>query len=240
MIKINIIGTGNVATHLSKAFHNKALVYDVNPHSFNGFNPDADFSIISVSDNAIKEVVSKMPESNSIIAHTSGTTPVDILKFKGNSYGVFYPLQTFSKSRKLNYKEIPFFIEACDKDTEDRLCELARLISDNVSVADSEKRKALHVASVFACNFTNHMWVIAEQILKNNGLDFNDIRPLLMETLDKTNYLSPSEAQTGPAVRKDTNTLVAHLDFLADNIEWSELYRMISSCIISNSNSKKL
>lgn len=235
MATINLIGSGNVATHLERAFKDKAEIFVVNPHTFEGFNTNADFSIIAVSDNAIREVAAKIPDSESIIAHTSGSTPADILSFKGNKYGVFYPLQTFSKARDLNYKEIPFFIEACDDDTESRLLKLASLVSDNVSIADSEKRKALHVASVFACNFANHLWNIADQILKNNGLHFNMIQPLLKETLNKTKDLTPAQAQTGPAIRKDTNTMASHLDFLSDNIEWSELYRMISSCIISNS-----
>lgn len=238
MVTINLIGSGNVATHLARAFKNKADIFAVNPHTFEGFCPDADFAIIAVTDNAIREVAAKMPASESIVAHTSGSTPASILSFRGNKYGVFYPLQTFSKARELNYKEIPFFIEACDKDTESKLMRLASIVSENVSVADSEKRKALHVASVFACNFANYLWNVADNILKENGLDFNMIRPLLKETLEKTNYLPPALAQTGPAIRKDTGTMASHLDFLSGNIEWSELYRMISSCIISNSKSK--
>lgn len=239
MKTVNIIGLGNVGTHLAKALEHRAVVYAVNSRDFSGFRSDADFSIIAVSDNAIRKVLGNMPSSSSIIAHTSGTTSMDVLIRKRNRYGVFYPLQTFSKARELNYSEIPFFIEADSRETEIELCDLANLISDKVTIADSTKRRALHVASVFACNFANHLWAISDKILRKNGLDFATLRPLLKETLEKTTYMSPREAQTGPAIRKDTNTIALHLDFLSSDIEASEIYRMISSSIISDARSEK-
>lgn len=233
-MKINIIGRGNVATHLQKAFADKATVNLVNPHTFDTFDPDAEVSLISVSDNAIADVAAAIPLTTGIIAHTSGSTPIDVLKSRSEKTGVFYPLQTFTKDSTLQYSTIPFFIEGSDTDTERRLIELAAMISNNVSTADSEKRKALHVASVFACNFANHMWTIAEKILKKNGMSYDVILPLLSETLRKTKILSPFDAQTGPAVRQDSNTLDAHIKFLETDKELCNLYSLLSSSIISS------
>lgn len=239
MYKINIIGTGNVAWHLSKAFIGKADASMVDPHTFDGFTQDADFNLISVSDNAIAKVAAAMPPTGGIIAHTSGTTPADILSFKNGRTGVFYPLQTFTKGRGLDYQEIPFFIEGSDPETETMLSDLASLISPHVSQTDSDKRKALHVASVFACNFANHMWAIADMILRQNDLSFDMIRPLLTETLHKTQSMSPFDSQTGPAVRQDSVTVDSHIEFLENNpgidkdLDLSRIYSLISSSIIS-------
>ncbi|MDE6340196.1 MAG: DUF2520 domain-containing protein [Muribaculaceae bacterium] len=235
--KINIIGRGNVATHLQRAFEAVEGVESViiNPHTLSGLNPNADFTIISVSDNAISEVASKLPPLESIIAHTSGSTSIDALCSRKESTGVFYPLQTFSKNKDLEYSEIPFFIEGSSAEVTEKLSDLARTISKNIYVADSKKRRALHVASVYACNFVNHLWYIAEKILNDNGMSFDVIRPLLKETLDKTENLSPYSGQTGPAVRKDTKTLDSHLDFLnesGENKDIIEIYNLLTSSII--------
>ncbi len=232
-MKINIIGRGNVATHLHKAFMGKADVAIVNPHTFEGFNNDADITLISVSDNAISSVAKSMPATKGIIAHTSGSAPLNILSFRNEKTGVFYPLQTFTKGADLDYSEIPFFIEAADKDTEKQLTCLASLISSNIHIADSGKRKVLHVASVFACNFTNHLWNISDRLLTENGMCFDMIRPLLKETLKKTERLSPFESQTGPAVRQDSKTIDSHLSFLNSDKELANIYKTLSSSIIS-------
>lgn len=235
MVKINIIGTGNVATHLLKAFAGKAETVSVNPRSLEGFDSSADFSIIAVSDNAIREVAEAIPSTDGIIAHTSGTTPADILAFKGIRTGVFYPLQTFSKNSELDYSHIPFFVESKDPSTQDSLAGLASMISDSVTIADSHKRKALHVASVFACNFANHMWTIADKILRDNGMNFEVLQPLLSETLRKTQSIPPAAAQTGPAARNDSKTIDSHLEFLGKDEDLAKLYSMITSSIMNSS-----
>ncbi len=237
-MKINIIGSGNVASHLIKAFQDKAEIRHVNPHTLCGFDIDADVSIIAVTDNAIRQVAESLPEVAGIIVHTSGSTPIDALECRKERIGVFYPLQTFTKDVELDYSEIPFLIEAKDHDTELRLLKLAATISDNVRVADSEKRKTLHVASVFACNFVNHLWAISEKLLNENGMEFNIIRPLLKETLRKTEHMSPFDAQTGPAIRRDSKTIDTHLSLLETDRELMNIYQTLTSSIISSHHNK--
>lgn len=234
--KINIIGRGNVATHLWKAFQAVPDVYAViiNPHTLEGLDKDADVTIISVSDNAINDVLSKLPPTSSIIAHTSGSTPIGILSGRQESTGVFYPFQTFSKDKELDYDTIPFFIEASDPQAEETLLNLASRISKKIYRADSKKRKAMHVAGVFACNFANHLWSIADDILRANGMNFEVLRPLLQETLRKTETMSPFDGQTGPAVRSDSKTINSHLEFLDEqNSEQDvkEIYKLLSASI---------
>ena len=167
---INIIGRGNVATHLANAFEGKAEINMVNPHSLAELNTDADLTIISVTDTAIAKVLDKLPKINGIVAHTSGSTSIDVFKsFRQDRFGVFYPLQTFSKSKKLKYEDIPFYIEASDKITADTLFNYALLISDNVRFADSSQREKLNIAAVLSCNFVNHLWALSEKYLKEAG-----------------------------------------------------------------------
>lgn len=233
-MKINIIGNGNVATHLGKALWGKADVNNVNSRTLENLNVDADISIISVSDNAIEEVADRIPPMPGIVAHTSGSVPMDILKGKHERCGVFYPLQTFSKDVELDYAKIPFFIEASDSLSEKKLLELAESISCNVRLANSEERKALHIASVFACNFTNHLWHISDTLLKENGFTFGMILPLLEETLRKVSAVSPFEAQTGPARRNDTKVTEAHSRLLSAHPQYQEIYNLLTTSI-SNS-----
>ena len=230
-MKINIIGRGNVASHLCNALRDKADVIPVNSRTLEGFDESADVSLIAVSDNAIREVAGRLPALKGILAHTSGSVPIDILKDSHTNIGVFYPLQTFSKDVPLDYSKIPFFIEGIDKNSETILVSLARNISENVTIADSEKRKALHVASVFACNFANHLWHISDTLLKENGLTFSTILPLLEETLRKVSNVSPHDAQTGPARRHDTKVVDSHLQLLANHPDYQTIYNLLSSSI---------
>lgn len=234
VLKIDIIGGGNVACHLAKAFPPAlANCRLISSRTLDGIRPDADISLICVSDNAIESVASRLPRTSSVVAHTSGSTPIEALSPFFKRYGVFYPMQTFSKEVSLQYDHIPFFIEATDEKDEKLLAYAAGLISDNVSFADSSQRKALHVAAVFACNFTNHLWSISEEILSSHGLDFEKMRPLLEETLRKTKSLPPSKCQTGPAARNDTQTMSAHMQFLAFSEHFRKLYAILSDSIIN-------
>lgn len=194
---------------------------------------DADFYLISVSDNAISEILSSTKHVTSgIWAHTSGSVPMDVFKGEKNEYGVFYPLQTFSKNKKVDFAEIPFLIEGNNEKVSDFLMKLASKVSDKIYLVDSDGRKKVHIAAVFACNFTNYLWNEADMILKESSLDLSLLKPLLKETLDKINVMSPLDAQTGPARRGDTETINEHLSLL--DAERAYIYKMLSDGIRKN------
>lgn len=231
MYKINILGTGNVGTALSEAFKDNANVKLISSRSPELIDTTADFTIIAVSDNAIEEVAYKLPKSSSIVCHTSGSIPLSVLQGLNNATGVFYPLQTFTKGIKLDYSLIPFFIEASESETIEQLQKLASLISHNIYISDSEKRKNLHLASVFACNFTNALAYIADQCLDSTGYDFSVLQPLLEQTVAKLCLLTPEEAQTGPAIRNDTKVIDAHLKMLDSMPLYQQIYKLLTQSI---------
>lgn len=225
---IAIVGRGNVATHLFKALEGKADIHMVNPHTLEGMPEHVDIAIISVKDDVVAEMAERIKGRAGIVAHTSGSCPLDCLKGSAPSTGVFYPMQTFTKGVDLDYSEIPFFIEGSDEKTEKKLMDLARLISGNVRKADSIGRRQLHLAAVFACNFTNRMMGIADEILKEHGMDYTVMLPLLKQTMEKLSSIPPGEAQTGPAVRGDMGVMQAHLKMLEDKPELRDIYKLIS------------
>ncbi|MFH1005760.1 MAG: DUF2520 domain-containing protein [Bacteroidota bacterium] len=227
--KIVIIGAGNVATHLGKELKIKFS------KNINFVDRTADIFIIAVKDDAIDEVAKKINIKNKIIVHTSGSVDMNILRKYSENYGVLYPLQTISKERKLNFEKVPICIEANNKQTEKILFSIGKSISKNVYCINSEKRKILHLAAVFACNFTNHMYFIAEQILKKEKLSFDILKPLIEETAKKILNMSPADAQTGPAKRNDKKILQHHFRILSKNKYYREIYRIISNNIIRNS-----
>ena len=229
--KIAIIGQGNVGSHLFNALKDKAIVETVNPRTLENLPSDADLILICVSDNAIEEVVSRLPESNAVIAHTSGSIGMNVLKEQGGKYGVMYPLQTFTKGVDLNYKEIPVFLEGSNLETLEILKETAALFTEDIRYADSEQRRQLHLASVFTCNFVNALAAIGEDLLKKSGIDFSAVRPLMKQTVNKLDLLTPQEAQTGPARRKDTKVLETHLSMLSSKPEYQLIYRLLTETI---------
>ena len=234
-LKINIIGRGNVGSHLFKAFGEHAKVISVDPHTLDNLWAESDFTIIAVADNAILNIIEKIKDFQGIVAHTSGSTGVDIF-LKANRqkrFGVLYPLQTFSKNTFLDYSEIPFLIEASDPKTEENLRNLASLISENVRHAGSNLRASLHIAAVLACNFTNHLWSLSEAFLKSKNIEFSILLPLIKETVSKLSRLRPSEAQTGPAVRKDYEIIDLHKKELENYPEICEIYTLLSNSILS-------
>ncbi len=240
-MKIAIIGRGNVATHLAKALTGKVDVTMVNPRTLADLPTDADIILISVSDDAIRDVALKIEaisDSSPIIAHTSGSVGLEVLDGCADYKGVFYPLQTFSKNVPLNYEEIPFFIEGSSPAVCTQLADLARLISDHVYEADSEKRRRLHIAAVFACNFSNHLVNIADGLLKEQNMDYRVLLPLLKETVRKLENVSPADAQTGPAVRGDRNVIDKHLAALSATPNLQHLYASLSESI-SNSKTER-
>lgn len=166
-----------------------------------------------------------------MFVHTAGSVSIDIWKGLTDRYGVLYPMQTFSKQRKINFENVHFFIEANNNEDTKLLIETASLISSHVFEASSEQRKYLHISAVFACNFTNHMYSICEHLLSSHGLPFSAMLPLIDETAEKVHHLSPVSAQTGPAQRDDHNIMESHLSMLKDEPETAELYRLISESI---------
>lgn len=249
MIRVVLIGSGNVASHLFKAFQNaenvevlqiytRKLVSDfpnqIQTHDF-ALLQDADVYIISVTDSAIEEVSNQLLFKNKLVVHTSGTTSFEVIN-NYNKRGVFYPLQTFSKNKEVNFKEIPICLEVENNVDEGILNQLAKTISNEVYFINGEQRKALHVAAVFVCNFVNHLYQIGNEICLDNNIPFKILQPLIVETAQKIKLLSPKEAQTGPAVRNDEITISKHLDFLHDENQ-KNIYQLLTKSI---QNVKKL
>lgn len=230
-MKVNILGTGNVGTALAEALSGKADVKLISSRNTEKMDSNADFTIIAVSDNAIKEIAQKLPASSSIVCHTSGSIPISALESLPNETGVFYPLQTFTKGVKLDFSRIPFFLEASSPLTLGKLKELASLVSSKIYVSDSEKRKKLHLASVFACNFTNALAYISKECLRDTGYDFSVLEPLLSQTITKLGILNPEDAQTGPAVRGDTKVMDSHLKMLESKPLYQQIYKLLSQAI---------
>ena len=228
---ISIVCKGNVATHLYEAFKNKVDVVMVNPHTLEDLPTHSDIIIVCVSDNAIEEVVSRLPQSNAIVVHTSGSMPMDILQSHTKFYGVMYPLQTFTKGVFLNYEEIPVFIEGMNDNVVKKLKTIAALFSKDIREADSVSRLKLHIASVFACNFINALARISKDLMDESGIDFSALKPLMKQTINKLDVLSPKEAQTGPAVRGDSMVINRHLEMLSSRPEIQNLYQQLTDII---------
>ncbi len=246
MVKVSIIGSGNVAQHLISAFTNSPAaelvqIYARNPSSVSNLVSerqivtelsalsDADLYIIAVSDNAIPEISKELKFSGRLVAHTAGSLPLSVIDRK-NRAASFYPLQTFSKSKALNFREVPLCIESLNDADLAVVESAAKAISDHVFKVDTKQRLALHVAAVFVSNFANHMYSIGEDICAKNNLPFDMLKPLIAETALKAQLLSPAEAQTGPAKRNDTITISTHLEFLKDS-KIAEIYNVITKSI---------
>lgn len=227
MISILILGKGKVGTHLFEAlknkenlqvfFHNSRVLKDL---------PKVDITIITVSDDAIAEVSEKLDLP--FVVHTSGSLPVSELKNKSRK-GVFYMLQSFSKEKEVDFSKVPFCIEAQNTKDLNTLKKIAETLSENIYEIDSKQRQYLHVAAVFANNFTNHMFSIAESICLTNEIPFPILYPLIQETAKKIQILKPKEAQTGPAVRNDKKTIKNHLNLLEE--KQKEIYKILTNSI---------
>ncbi len=249
MIKITIIGSGNLAQHLISAFSNNINIEicqvfcrnkSIISHLLNAEKIVSDYNdlliadlfIIAVSDDAISEVASKIPFSNQLFAHTSGSFSMNDLDSK-NRKAVFYPLQTFSKNKKVDFLEIPICLETETKSDYQILEKVAKSISKKVYKIDSNQRQSLHVSAVFVCNFVNYMYQIGNDICEENKVDFEILKPLIQETANKILLLSPSEAQTGPAKRNDNETINKHLKLLS-NENQKDIYKLLTKSIIDN------
>jgi len=253
-MEVSFIGSGNLAWHLAPALDNADFpvqeVYSRNPtHAAllverlyqANVKASLDFStsssrifIISSLDEAIEDIVQEiiLPE-DAILIHTSGSQPLTILGYAATQHlGVFYPLQTFSKDKKIEFKETPIFIESADPFTEKVLRAMGSALSGSVIPITSYDRKALHVAAVFASNFTNHMLLVAQDIMKENKLSYDWLKPLIAEMINKSLSIGPENAQTGPARRGDLEILDKHIEFLQENPGSAELYKIISQHIL--------
>jgi predicted short-subunit dehydrogenase-like oxidoreductase (DUF2520 family) len=186
---------------------------------------------VALKDSAFEEVLPQINFQNKLLVHCSGSMPLSCLENYSENIGVFYPLQTFSKDREVDFAEIPVFVEANSPENEKKLVQMAEKISGRASVLNSEKRLNLHISAVFACNFVNHFYTIAAEVLKSKEIPFEVLNPLILETARKVQNLEPVLAQTGPAVRFDENVILKHLDALQEFPEFQKLYELVSECI---------
>lgn len=247
---IVMIGSGNVATHVALALYKAGLkitgVYSrhivhaeqlaqkveasVNDR-LEDMPTNADLYLVSVKDHAIADVAGKLDVNQSIVAHTAGAISQDVLKPASKNYGIFYPLQTFSKNKALNFGETPLCVEAANKETEEQLMGLAKKISGRVHRIDEQQRQILHLAAVFVSNFTNYMFNVAEDITSHHSIDPQILRPLMKETVDKLHYMPAYHAQTGPAARGDEKTMKKHLQLLESFQEYQAIYKLLTNAI---------
>lgn len=253
-MKVCVLGAGNVAGHLIEAFGAVGCHISVWNHAEESLRLlrrngctffcttdmkklpiDADIYIISVKDNAVCEVAKDlsvaMPDIKKTVVHTAGSLSADILKPYFDLYGVMYPMQTFSKTKALDYSKIPFFIEGSET-VLSLLRELLLPISKNLFVLEGNKRRVLHLASVFACNFVNHNIAIAFSLLDTIDVPHSMLIPLISETLDKLNYCTPIDGQTGPAVREDYNVMASHMEMLDGFPLLKQIYQLESESIV--------
>ena len=242
--RIVFVGAGNLASNLAPALREKGYVIEQiysrtesSAHAawttdLEKLIPDTDLYIVSLKDTALVELLPRIVKGREsrFFVHTAGSIPIDLWKTVPGleHYGVLYPMQTFSKARRVAFENIPVFVEA---GTPEVLTRLAKTLSRNVQTVNSTQRQALHLAAVFACNFANHCYTLSEKILAENGLSFDVMLPLIEETTAKLRQLSPRAAQTGPAVRYDTNVMDKHIAALSGHPEWQTLYRLMSRSI---------
>ncbi|NAY91163.1 DUF2520 domain-containing protein [Muricauda sp. JGD-17] len=253
MLNLILIGTGNVGSHLFNAFEKskEVTVVQVVGRTVESLDPfskhtsvttdygsikDADVYIVAVKDDAVGKVSERLVHKKGLVVHTSGALDMDVLRTENR--GVFYPLQTFTKGRALDFKSIPICVEAKDQKSMGQLNKLALQISENVHEINSKQRKKLHLAAVFVNNFTNYLYGVGEDICLSEGLTFDLLKPLIKETADKVYDLSPKAAQTGPAKRGDTISMQEHIKLLNEE-DYKKLYTQLSE-LIQKTNEKEL
>lgn len=250
MIKqVVLVGAGNVATHLGLAlFNNGVDIIQVYSRSMQSAKPlsqklhaeaiddiskveEADAYLFAVKDDVLPLLAEAFPYTDKVMMHTAGSVDMTVFAKRTSQYGVFYPLQTFSKQRAVDISQVPLCLEAVNKQLATELESLAGKISKSVQFLDKDQRASVHLAAVFACNFANYMYSVADDFLRDKKLDFNLLRPLIAETARKVQHHQPAEVQTGPAIRDDKQILEKHLQELSDAPEWQKLYRFVSDSI---------
>ena len=259
--KIVFVGAGNLATHLAvtlyrygfaitqvysrtstAAAHLAQQIEADHTANLQEIVTDASLYIVSLTDAAFIELLPDIVEGkrkDALFVHTAGTIPMDVWHGFADRYGVFYPMQTFSKQRQVDFTQIPIFVEANTKEDTALLFNMASEISRKVYEATSEQRKKLHVAAVFACNFTNHLYALTAELLQKSDLPFDVMLPLIDETSRKIHTLTPHDAQTGPAKRNDELVMEEHLRMLSDTPEIAKIYAMLSESIANHHKTKE-
>lgn len=252
-IPIALIGAGNLATNLGKTlYHNGFRIVQVYSRTeeaaamlasaveaeytadLAAVTHEASLYIVALKDSALAEVLPRLVKGreDALWVHTAGSISIDIWQLTtATRAGVFYPMQTFSKQREVDFREIPLFVEATDEKDAELLTHLANTLSQKVYRASSEQRKSLHLAAVFTCNFTNHMYALAADLLRKYNLPFDVMLPLIDETARKVHEIAPAEAQTGPAARGDENVMAMHRAMLDDEPQLQKVYRLLSESV---------
>lgn len=251
-MKIALIGAGNLATVLGHALYNakhdivqvcsrtmaaaKQLAERLNAvptDDLETITNDADLYIIALKDSVLDEVIGKIcpNRSEKLFVHTAGSMPIDVFRGRTERYGVLYPMQTFSKTRIVDFRNIPVFVEANSISTMQTIIGVAQSVSDNVQELSSADRRHLHLAAVWACNYVNHCYDLAAEVLQKVGLPFDVMLPLTDETARKVHELSPREAQTGPAIRYDENIIEAQMQLMNDNPKAQKIYELMAKSI---------
>lgn len=249
-MEVVLIGSGNVATNLGQALKASGItikqVYSKNPahaellatklgasyiSDISDIYMDADIYFYALKDSVLKRILKKIDIPSGIQVHTGGSIPMSEFEGFATKFGVFYPVQTFSVNKEVDFSNVPICIEACNSEVRKTLVDLAELISRKVYIVNSENRKNIHLACVFACNFTNYMYDAASMILEDAGMTMDIIRPLIQETAEKINTLRPFEAQTGPAVRMDEKTILKHLSLLNKKSDLKKIYKLLTENI---------
>lgn len=226
-MQIVLIGRGRLATNLLPALQGAGhRVVSINSRTLEGLPQEADVFIVSVKDSALEEVISRATagREGQLFVHTAGSMPMDVFEGHTRRFGVFYPMQTFSKERLVDFSEIPVFIEGDDP----LIRELAESISGSVYQLSTADRKYLHLSAVFACNFVNHCYALSAELLERHHLPFDVMLPLIDETAQKVHEMHPLDAQTGPAVRYDENVIRMQANLLADMPEMQDIYKRLS------------
>jgi predicted short-subunit dehydrogenase-like oxidoreductase (DUF2520 family) len=248
--RISFAGAGRVTDALCRELHKAGSKIDliVSQKEKNGtiladsckakwsselvFPLTTDILIVAVPDHILKSVLGKINCSEeTLVVHTAGSFGIDVFPESINRKGVFYPLQTFSKNRKVDFKNLPFLIESSDKYSSEQLKDLAESIGGNVHFVDTDHRRMLHLAAVFTCNFTNFMLTAGKELSLKAGFSFDILHPLIKETISKAIESGPENSQTGPAIRKDQNTIEKHLELLSFSPELQMLYKELTLSI---------
>lgn len=250
-VRATIIGAGNVAWGLAPALEKggkvkicriiarsinsaEALASAIGPEveascNLSDSDKDVDLVIVAASDPAIAQIAAGCVGSRAVWLHTSGSVDSSVLAAASGNYGVVYPMQTFTRGVAVDLSDAPIFIEASTPALLEKISDIAHSVSSNVRQADSIARRRLHCAAVFACNFTNHLWAIADSIAHEAGASIADFMPLIDETLRKAKAIGPFEGQTGPARRGAQSVMKTHEAML--NPQQRDIYRLISKSI---------
>ena len=250
MKRVVIIGSGNVATSLAHGLVEQCRVVQIYSRQLaharrladavgcekatsdlSQLVQDADAYIIAVRDDVIADIISAVPDNGSLWVHTSGSKPIDLFAGYRSRYGVLWPMQSFSRELVVPLDDVHFFAEGSDAATLEDVIALGSMVSRHVVAADSSQRRWLHVASVFSCNFTNHMWTLADEMLTEAGLPFDAMKPLISTTIQKLDHMAPSQSQTGPAIRRDEEVIASHLAMLDGDKR--DIYDMLTQSIMN-------